>query len=260
MSFSRIAFSFSLGGFSFRFCARTFIFASVLLFFLLLLSLGFWQVSRLSWKQDLQELRESRSELPAIDYTSGGIAFVSGDAFTRVRVSGRYDFLSEQFLLRRHVDGRPGWHVITPFILSGGGAVLVNRGWVDFDHRARDSRPESVEEGDVFIEGLLRFPKLRGGWLLPEDSAAERSWYREDLAAMARAIVATGFVDGDVDGDVETGWLIVADTNTWGDFPQGRQWSSSLRNAHASYALTWFLLGLCLLGVFFSANTEIEKL
>jgi surfeit locus 1 family protein len=61
--------------------------------------------------------------------------------FERVTLTGRYD-PGHQFLLEnRSRNGRPGYEVLTPFVLADGRAVLVNRGWLPFSGY-RDRLPQ----------------------------------------------------------------------------------------------------------------------
>ncbi len=248
-----------------RFRARWFVSLAVLCLFCILLSLGFWQLARLEWKNEILAQIEARAELKAVDYVAQRSNFGEKDAFTRVRLVGKFDFANEQFLLRRHVDGRPGWHVFTPMILTdGAGVVLVNRGWVSFEQRDRETRAEKINQREAVVEGLLHLPSRAPQWLMPDNQPEKNLWYREDLPAMASSIAngSSEYSNGDAATNnestrIETRWTIIADENPWGEFPQGRQWAKSIRNAHASYAATWFLLSLSLLAVFLVANTEI---
>jgi surfeit locus 1 family protein len=76
--------------------------------------------------------------------------------FERVSLIGRYD-PAHQFLLdNRSHHGRPGYEVLTPFVLADGRTVLVNRGWVPFSGY-RDRLPQIAFEAapSVAIAGRL---------------------------------------------------------------------------------------------------------
>ena len=256
-----------------RFRARWLVSIAVLCLFSMLLSLGFWQLARLEWKNNLLAQIEARAELKAVDYLSEKSRFGANDAFTRVRLVGILDFANEQFLLRRHVDGRPGWHVLTPLLLGeGAGVLFVNRGWLSFEQQEMEVGSDKIyqginerinEEEEVALEGLLHFPGKAPRWLMPDDQPEKKLWYREDLPAMASSLANAVPKYSNGVSKIETRWLVIAAKNSEqsnnDELPEGGQWVKSIRNAHASYAATWFLLSLSLLVVFFVANTELSQ-
>ena len=93
----------------------------------LLISLGRWQLRRSAEKQRLYD-----------EFAAGTDATLPIDAhtppvprFQHVRLTGRYD-AGRQILIdnMESPDDRVGYDVLTPFELSSGGWILVDRGWV----------------------------------------------------------------------------------------------------------------------------------
>jgi len=113
-------------------------------------ALGLWQLDRAGEKRAL-----------AADFAGGGPALsLPSDSsalprYQRVTARGRYD-AERQFLLDNQVhDGRVGVQVLTPFSLSGGGVVLVNRGWLPFGRTRADLPDVSVDAEPRMIAGRL---------------------------------------------------------------------------------------------------------
>ncbi len=76
----------------------------------------------------------------------------AADRFRRIAVSGRFE-PSRQFLLdNRSHAGKPGYEVLTPFVLDDGQRILVNRGWVPF-RGYRDQLPDVSMTGIAFDDG-----------------------------------------------------------------------------------------------------------
>lgn len=82
-------------------------------------------------------------------------------AFRRVQVSGRFEPSDEVLLRNQTLQGRPGWHVLTPLVVLDAGpdgadlAVIVDRGWVP---QGLDQPPVSEAPppaGLVELEGIL---------------------------------------------------------------------------------------------------------
>jgi surfeit locus 1 family protein len=105
-------------------------------FIAMLVSLGRWQLHRAEEKRVLFDSFAAASDAARpIDLQSAQVP-----RYSRVAAVGSYD-ATRQVLIDNMVEGeRPGYFVITPFALQGGGWVLVNRGWVPLG-QSRAARP-----------------------------------------------------------------------------------------------------------------------
>ena len=110
----------------------------------MLISLGRWQLGRAEEKRVLFAA-----------FAAGTDATRLMDLGTRrlpryqhIEAGGHYD-QARQVLIDNMVNaGRAGYFVITPFALTGGGWVLVNRGWVPLG-ASRADRPAIAVAGDT---------------------------------------------------------------------------------------------------------------
>ena len=92
-----------------------------------LVSLGRWQLHRADEKRALYALFDSGTDATrAIDTATPRLP-----RYQHVEAVGSYD-PAHQILIDNmsNAAGRAGYYVITPFVLRGGGWLLVNRGWV----------------------------------------------------------------------------------------------------------------------------------
>lgn len=71
----------------------------------------------------------------------GARALAEVTLYQRVSVTGRLDGQHQFLLDNLSYRGRPGYQVLTPLVRSGGGALLVDRGWVPFSG-ARSRLPD----------------------------------------------------------------------------------------------------------------------
>jgi len=194
-------------------------------------ALGVWQVERLQWKEALIARVEARlTAAPVTPPTAGD--WSPEAVYTRVAVSGVFEH-DRETLVQAVTEQGPGWWVVTP-LRTGGGIILINRGFVPDDRRRPDSRPGGQAPGPVSLTGLLRESEPRGGFLRSNAPEAGR-WYSRDVEAIARARgltepVAPYFIDADA-------------TPNPGGFPIGGLTVVKFPNSHLIYALTW--LGLC---------------
>jgi surfeit locus 1 family protein len=99
-------------------------------FALLSISLGFWQLRRLSARQAQNDLLASRRFAEPVEL-SALPRDTSLAHFRRVRVAGIPDYAEEITLTLRVRNGSPGVNIVTPLRRQGNDtALLINRGWV----------------------------------------------------------------------------------------------------------------------------------
>jgi surfeit locus 1 family protein len=88
---------------------------------------------------------------------------------------------------------------------------------------------------------LLRLPKGKPSWLVPDNRPDLNYWFWVDLPAMAKADglddVAPFYIDGDA-------------TPNPGGWPQGGVTPLELPNNHLQYAITWFALAAGMLVIY----------
>lgn len=207
---------------------------------LFMLALCIWQVQRLHWKEDLIEQRIARSEaapvaLPEMD------ADIAALEFHRVALTGRFDHAREFYLAARSQNGNVGYWVVTPLVLAeGGGAVLVNRGWVPNERKLPETRAEGQLAGDIKFEGIIRQPQ-RQAWFQPPNEPQKNTWFYLDPAEIA---AVSGLP---VRQDL---YLDAVKAEIPGDYPVGGQTRIYLPNDHLQYAITWGALALALMVIY----------
>ncbi len=213
-----------------------------------LVGLGFWQLERRVWKEDLIARVEARTKAPAVPIPAEANwpnVSASRDEYRRVSASGRFQHAREAlvYTVLPEPKGRfsgQGYWVLTPLELANGAIVIINRGFVPLERKDPASRREGQSEGPVMVTGLLRMPEVTT-WFTPANEPARGVWYQRDPAEIARhfglARVASFMIDADA-------------APIPGLLPQGGETRLVFANTHLGYALTWFGLALALLGVF----------
>ncbi len=216
----------------------------------LLMSLGFWQLRRLEWKEALVARVEARTKLAPVDLPPlgdwRGLAADDYD-FRHVQMQGRFDFSGLALVFSQAPPGvgmEPGFLVLTPLRLQSGGVVLVNRGFVP-QSKAAAGGWRSRPEGMVTITGLMRAPQARNSFT-PADDPGKNQWYTLDPvtigAALKLAEAAPFLVQQDSSGD---SWVPGSD-----DLLRVSTTAPEIPNNHFSYAVTWFGLAVALAIVF----------
>jgi ankyrin repeat protein len=127
---------------------------------------------------------------------------------------------------------------------------LIDRGAVPERFLDPASRAAANPQGVVSITGVWRTPDPPGAFT-PAPDRARHIWYSRDVAGIAAAngleLAAPVVIDADA-------------TPNPGGWPRGGQTVVEFRNQHLSYAVTWFGLAVCLLGVWLAFHISRGRL
>lgn len=214
-------------------------------------ALGIWQVQRLAWKRDLVARVQARIHAPPV-------AAPSRDEWTDLdprdieyrRVQVRGVFLHERETLVDALTelGAGAW-VLTP-LRTADEVILINRGFVPPERRDPATRIRGQLAGEVTVAGLLRVTEPHGRVLRANRPAQDR-WFSRDVSAIAEARALDGVAPFFIDAD---------DTANPGGLPIGGLTVVRFRNAHLSYAATWFALAaLCITGLVLLRRPERDS-
>lgn len=226
---------------------RTAVFVGLMLVvFAGLVGLGTWQLQRLGWKEALiarVEARIGAAPVPLPAAAAWGSLDLAAEEYRPVIARGyfRNDLEVRVYTIvgRPHGPfGGPGYFIVAPFDLADGGTVLVNRGFVPFDRADPASRAAGRIEGETVVRGLLRAPE-RPGFFTPDAKPADRLFYVDDPAPIARALAIGPVAPFMIDADA---------TPNAGGLPQGGETEVTFRNNHLGYAVTWYGLALVVAG------------
>jgi len=213
----------------------------------ILLSLGTWQVQRMTWKQTLIATLDARIDQPpqALPPRTTWASLTQADSeyarvkFTATLLPGEAFVYTAGSSLRSDITGQGYW-VFAPARLDDGATVLVNRGFVPTDRKAPATRVAGAPGAPLEIVGYLRWPESRG-MFAPTDDVKANVFFTRDPKTMAAAngwtIDAPFYVDQEL--PVPAGGL-----------PKPGRIEVKLPNNHWQYAITWYGLALALIGVY----------
>ena len=205
---------------------------------IVLIILGSWQIQRLQWKNQLINTFLEEVAKPGIEWP---IENVDNKSLIYRRIALQGTFLHDnEIYLYQNYKGKPGYGIITPFQLEDESIALVNRGWVPMDKRERDTRPESLTEGIVTIEGLLTESEEQGRFT-PDNNIGKNVWFWLDIEEVKRL---TGF---------ELSSYIIREIGSYtpNHYPIKADAEIKLRNDHLQYAIIWYSFAVILLTIYY---------
>lgn len=212
----------------------------------ILIGLGTWQIERLQWKQDifqrLQAGYEMARQQQAITTQQLDTLAQESSPISYGMVKGHLMRDKAILLGGRIHDGKPGYHLLVPMVTQSGRPLMVNTGWVDmlWSDNTQDrliDLPSSGEE--ISVSGALR--QSDWSFFSSKNSPANDIWFRPDIAQIAQ------------EKDIENPYPFVlyaekTEPSLQGVLPQEERWQP--RNKHLQYALFWYALAICLMGVY----------
>ena len=144
--------------------SRVWMAVAAVLLFCAFLWLGTWQVQRRAWKLDLIARVEQRVHAPAVPPPSPGEwsqVTAANSEYRHVQTTGAFLNDSET-LVQALTDWGAGFWVLTPLRLEDGTVVLVNRGFVPPERRARAAHGAADATTAATVTGLLRITEPKG--------------------------------------------------------------------------------------------------
>lgn len=126
-----------------------------------MIRLGIWQMHRYELRTDRNQLVAdalAADPVPVTRLTAPGDAVTTGERYRGVTAKGRFDTDDEVVVRRRtNSDEEVGYHVLTPFVLTDGKVLLVNRGWIPADGTSQTAFPEipAPPRGELTVTGRL---------------------------------------------------------------------------------------------------------
>ncbi len=194
-----------------------------------LATLGTWQVQRLIWKQNiivdldteyqkdpndniytLNELESLRNQETPIKYGS---------------VQGQFIDKKSIFLKPKTYEGKVGAHLIQAYALQQGGAILVNRGWVE--ETQIDSLDLTRKKNDTIV-GIFRKPDWNK--FTSNNRPDLNIWTKSDIQEIAQYF--------DIENIAPVMLYATTIQNNEGLVLQDQKWYP--RNKHLQYAIFWY--------------------
>ncbi len=195
----------------------------------ILLSLGVWQLNRLTWKQAI--LAEIEAQVTAAPVTLAEIGDPEDAQFVPVRLSGRFTG-EELHVLSSTRDYGAVYRIIAAFETADNRRVLVDRGIIPLTSKDTP-RPTQT----VTIVANIRTPVEVDSYT-PDPDPIRNIWFARDVPVMATAL------------KTEPLMLILRETSETPLVVRPHPVDiAGIPNNHLNYVITWFLFAAAWLGM-----------
>lgn len=200
-------------------------------------SLGFWQLRRLSERRDANAELAARRAAPEVELDSLP-SDTAAAHFRRVHVRGSYDHPQEIIFTLRGRNGSPGVNILTPLLRQRNDTVvLVNRGWVySPDGITVDTKPwreADTLNGTGFIE---TFPTK--GPFEPPNPARPRSFRRLNRPDIQKVFPYP----------IADYYVVLTDSAESSSVPPRVEAPPLDEGSHRNYAIQWFAFAAIAVG------------
>jgi surfeit locus 1 family protein len=192
----------------------------------ILMSLGFWQLQRMTWKAGILAEIDARLAEPPVGLPVSPDPVT--DKYLQVEITG--NIAEGELHVLTFGDGGPGFRVIAPIVLEDGYRILVDRGFLP------EGEKDAVRTGgEITAVGSLVWPQETDKYV-PDPNLGKNIWFARDVVLMSEAL--------------ETDQVMLAisrSTNNDGITPQ--RVSVNISNRHLEYVMTWFSLAAIWIGM-----------
>ena len=191
------------------------------------MSLGSWQLYRLTWKLDLIKQIEGSLKNKPVKLSSS-----EKKNYLRIKTSGNINFEKQIYLYNLNESGKPGFEVINPILIDNEN-YLINRGWIPFDKK---EKPEINLINQNNINGTLK-NQTKANFFKPKNDIGKNYWFTLDRDDIFKYT-----------GKKFSKYIIYLS----GDYqlPKPKVISAKISNNHKKYAITWFSMAISILLIY----------
>ncbi len=211
------------------------------LFVVVFLALGVWQLDRAASKQYWIEQKSVglTNEPTFIEF----LANFEGQEFERLALRGHFDQQVYWWLQNQIVEGQVGQDLLVPFITLNGDAILVNLGWVTED---------TVHQVPEFDGRIIT---LNGFYRKPFDLPFVNNIFVTDKPSVIE-VKPSDFPYNDMVAD----WYLQIDPAQPEALTTHWQTSTVSPAKHYGYALQWFVMAVVLAFAFVLTHSNLPSL
>ena len=192
--------------------------------------LGFWQLDRLEWKNELLSNINSRQNADLIDFPYD--KDTKEYEFRNSTVEGNFLRDTQTFFFRSNLSGSSGYNIINAFKTVDENIIYVDIGWISFKQKENKKYIDIDYDKKYIFSGILISSKEKN-LFSPIHDFKKNIWYTMSIVDMNQFHKLNGsfYILKIIDQDYFDQTLIEFNP-------------TQIPNNHLQYAGTWFLLFL----------------
>ena len=227
--------------------------------------MGFWQLDRAEEKRVIDQGVNDAIAKSALKLNTADLTTLKNEIYRSGSLIGRYDN-KQQFLLdNRTHKGKPGYHVISPFLFENSSssntpnnAILINRGWIGYQGRRNQIADISLDKENLMIVGSIKnIPRS----IVLNDKAEDDSSTDLTFETKGKKLEGTSLIQSiqldRLEQTLNYKLLpIMIELNETAENGFTREWQPYYGSIdkHNAYAVQWFAMASILLFLFIKLN------
>lgn len=221
----------------------------VILLISILVYLGFWQIGRSHYKQNISQELGSKVQTKSVDLKSLVDPTLAKDRFTPVYVEGVYLHNYTILIDNQMHDHKVGYRVVTPMhVPRSENWVLIDRGWVPAN-KDRSQLPKiDVVFGLMEVQGIIN--NISSGIVLQKDKANDELKWPIVLQSLDYDLIAIQL------HHPVYKFVVQLNENQPGAYVHAKTSFGLSSNKHLGYAVEWFFLALTVLIYYIVVSTK----
>mgnify|MGYP000058664184 CR=1 FL=1 len=199
---------------------------------MLTISLGFWQLNRLEWKENLIKIfNETSIKEPT------NLNFVEKTEFLKIKIKGEINRNYKIFYPAKTLNGKNGFRLASILTTSLGENILIDEGWY-----AKKNHQYFLDNNLIFNQefiGYIRYTR-KAKLFTPKNNFTSNEWYTYNLNEIQEYLGIK----------INQNYFIKNMSKYQEDFLIPSELTPTFKNNHLQYAITWFVMSFAFFVLF----------
>ena len=196
------------------------------------MSLGFWQLYRLEWKENLIKTFEKNLSKPPLNIDDN-----KKTEFLKIKFKGDINRNYKIFYPAKTLNGKSGFRLASILTTINGENILIDEGWYMEENHEYFLSNKSIFNKEII--GYIRYPR-KAQIFTPKNNFVSNEWYTYNLKEIEEYLEIK----------INQKYFIKNMSNSEESFLIPSELKPTFRNNHLQYAITWFLMSFALFVLF----------
>ena len=196
------------------------------------MTLGFWQLSRLDWKENLIKIFAETSSKSPIN-----LSIAEKTEFLKIQVKGEINRNYKIFFPAKTLNGKNGYRLASILTTPSGENVLVDEGWYSNENHKYFSYNKSIFNQEII--GYIRYSR-KAKLFTPKNNFKSNEWYTYNLKEIEEYLGI----------NINKNYFIKNMSNLKETFLIPSELTPTFINNHFQYAITWFVMSFAFFVLF----------